>query len=242
MLRNKTIFITGSSRGIGAATARLAKQYGAKVILHGKDKSESLEKLAQELGTKYYPCDVIDSKMVQQTVNNAIGDYGKIDALINCAGIALRTTIMDNSDEPWLDMFKINILGTLHFCQAVFPHMQKAGSGRIVNTSSIRGFTATAGKPAYSVSKAGIVNLTATMAKEFAPFITVNAVAPGFTETDMSKTWDEPTRKLAESCLLKRTADPKEIAEALLFLASDRASFITGQTFLVDGGYSISNK
>jgi len=242
MLKNKTIFITGSSRGIGAATARLAKEYGATVILHGQTNSDHLEALAKELGSKFYVCDAGNKTEVEEAVQHAIADHGKIDAIINCAGMTNRVRFMDSTDEQWLEIFKVNVLGTVHFCQAVIPHMQKNKYGHIVNVASIRAYGVTSGRPAYSAAKAAIMNLTATLAKEFAPDIFVNAVSPGFTQTDMSKTWDEAVWKQVNSALLGRVAQPKEIAEMLLFLASDRASFITGQTFLVDGGYSISGK
>jgi len=242
MLKNKVIFITGSSRGIGAATARLAKEYGATVILHGHTESEHLKSLAQELGFQHYVCDVTDGKAVQETVDQVVKDHGKIDALVNCAGITNRAKFMESTDELWLEIFKVNVLGTVHFCQSVIPHMQKVQRGRIVNIASIRAHGATSGRPSYSVTKAGTMNLTAVLAKDLAPHITVNAVSPGFTETDMSKTWDEVVWKQVNSALLGRVGQPKEIAEMILFLASDRASFITGQTFLVDGGYSLSGK
>ena len=242
MLKGKTILITGSSRGIGAATARLAKEYGATVILHGQTDSKHIAILANELGSKFYVCDVADKPAVDTVVARAIEDYGKIDALINCAGMTNRARFMDSTDDLWLEIFKVNVLGTVDFCQAVIPHMQKARYGRVVNVASIRAHGVTSGRPAYSAAKAGIMNLTATLAKEFAPDILVNAVSPGFTQTDMSKTWDEAVWKQVNSALLGRVGQPKEIAQMLLFLASDRATFITGQTFLVDGGYSISGK
>src|SRR3989344_4531399 len=242
MLKEKTIFITGSSRGIGEATARLAKLYGASVILHGHTDSEHLRLLSKELGVKYYVCDIADKKAVDDTMERAIKDHGSIDALINCAGITNRKIFMESTDEIWLETFKVNVLGTVHFCQAIIPHMQGRNKGRIVNIASIRAHGNTSGRPSYSVSKAGIVNLTAILAKDLAPHITVNAVSPGFTETDMSKTWDEKVGQQVTRALLGRVGKPTEIAEMLLFLASDRASFITGQTFLVDGGYSLSGK
>ena len=120
--------------------------------------------------------------------------------------------------------------------------MQKARGGRIVNIASIRANIGTSGKPVYSASKAAIVNLTSVLAKEFAPDIYVNAVSPGYTNTPISANWDKKVWKQVNTALVGRIAQPKEIAEAILFLASDRASFITGQTIIVDGGYSISKK
>jgi 3-oxoacyl-[acyl-carrier protein] reductase len=242
MLKNKIILITGSSSGIGAATARLAKEYGATPILHGKTESKELKTLAKELNCEYIVCDVANKTAVKSKVQRIIKKVKKIDALVNCAGISIRQKFLESTDESWLDVFKVNVLGTTHFCQAVIPFMQKNKYGRIVNIASIRAYVNTAGRPAYSASKAAVMNLTSVLAKEFAPNIAVNAIAPGFTETPMAETWDEEVWKQLKTALLGRVGQPKEIAEAILFLASDRASFITGQTIIVDGGYSISGK
>jgi len=242
MLKNKTILITGSSSGIGAATARLAKGYGAKVILHGRTDSAELKKFAKELKCEYIFCDVVDKQAVESEVKRILKKVKKIDLLVNSAGIAPRATFLESTDELWLDVFKVNVLGTTHFCEAIITQMQKNKYGRIVNIASIRAYGGTAGRPVYSASKAAIVNLTAVLAKEFAPDIAINAVAPGYTNTPITKNWDKEVWEKAQTSLLKRIAEPTEIAEAILFLASDRASFITGQTILVDGGYSISGK
>ena len=243
MLKDKIILITGSSSGIGLATARLAKEYGANIIVHGKTDSPELDAIAKELNAEKIICDVADKDAVQSEINRILEKVKKIDILVNSAGIAPAKSFLESTDELWLDVFKVNVLGTTHFCQTVIPQMQKNKYGRIVNIASIRGFNGTAGSTVYSASKAAIVNITATMAKQFAPDIAVNAIAPGFTNTPMSKTWtDSGLMALAKSALAGRIAEPKEIAEAILFLASDKASFITGQTILVDGGYSISGK
>lgn len=243
MLKDKTILITGSSSGIGAATARLAKEYGAKVILHGKEESETLKSLAKELNCEYIFCDVSDKSTVESAVANVLSKVNKIDILINSAGIAPSQEFLESTDEHWMEVFKVNVLGTTHFCQAVIPQMQNNKYGRIVNISSIKGYPVTSAPTAYSASKAAIVNITASLAKKFAPDIFVNAVAPGYTDTPMSLTrTSSKAMEKAKNALMGRVAEPKEIAEAILFLASDRASFITGQTLLVDGGYSISGK
>ena len=210
--------------------------------MHGKTESEELKKLAKELSCEYIFCDVADKGAVELEVQKILKKVKKIDILINSAGIAPRATFLESTDDLWTDIFKVNVLGTVHFCQAVIPQMQKNNYGRIVNIASVRGFNTGSGKPAYSASKAAIVNLTASMSKEFAPNIFINAVAPGFTDTPMSKTWDDKVWAKVNTSLLGRVAQPKEIAEVILFLASDKASFITGQTILVDGGYSLSGK
>ena len=246
MLKGKTILITGSSKpnGIGMAAAKLAREYGANVIIHGRAPNEELKNSAKKINGSFIACDATDKDAVKKAVDGLIGKSGKIDALINCIGMVNPKPFLETDDSNWLDAFKVNLLGTVHFCQAVIPHMQKAGHGRIVNISSIRGHATTSSNRgmAYSAAKAAIINLTATLAKEYAPNIAVNAVSPGFVETDMSKTWTERVWQQARSSLLGRTAKPNEIAEVLLFLASDKASFITGQTILVDGGYTIFGK
>lgn len=246
LLEGKVVLITGFSRydNIGGVAARLAKDYGASVILHGRTKSKDLESIANKLNGKFVFCDVSDRQAVKKAVDGVVRQTGRIDALINCAGIVSPKPFLETDDENWLEAFKINLLGTVHFCQAVIPYMQKADYGRIVNVASIRGHSETSSNRgmAYSVSKAGVINLTAALAKEYAPNILVNAVSPGFTETSMAKTWNEKVWKQARSSILGRTAKPKEIAEVLLFLASERMSFITGQTLIVDGGYTISGK
>ncbi len=238
----EVVLITGSSRGIGAATARLAKQRGAKVVLHGRTESVQLKNLAKELESEYIVCEVVDEGAVKKAVNEVLKQVERIDVLVNCAGVSTSKPFIELTDEDWLDAFKVNVLGTVHACKAVLPHMQKQKSGRIINISSIRGYGVTSGRAAYSAAKASIINLTCTLAKEYAPDILVNAVAPGFTETDMAKTWSDRVWNQVKQSLLGRVAQPEEIAEAILFLSSPKNTFITGQTLLVDGGYSIAGK
>jgi NAD(P)-dependent dehydrogenase (short-subunit alcohol dehydrogenase family) len=243
MLKDKIILITGSSSGIGLATAKLAKGYGAIVILHGRDESEELKNLSKELNCEYICCDVADQATVSSEINRILEKVKKIDILVNSAGIAPAQEFLGSTDEEWLSVFKVNVLGTTHFCQAVIPQMQKNNYGRIVNIASIKGYQNMASPTAYSASKAAIINITSSLAKQFAPDIAVNAVSPGYTDTPMSLTRTQGwAMDKAKTALLGRVAQPEEIAEAILFLASDKASFITGQTILVDGGYSISGK
>ncbi|MCD4771257.1 SDR family oxidoreductase [archaeon] len=235
-LSGKIILITGSARGIGAATAKVAKKYGAEVILHGKSESENLKKLAVELNSKYIFCDITNELQVRKSVEK----FQKIDVLINSAGINISKSFEDLTNEDWLNVFKANVLGTVNFSNAVIPKMRDAKFGKIVNISSAKGYLSASGRAAYSSSKAAVINLTASMAKELSPEIIVNGIAPGFTNTEMTAgTWSPRVREHIDKTLLKRMAKPEEIAEAILFLASDRSNYIAGQTILVDGGFTI---
>ncbi len=237
MLANKRILITGSSRGIGAAVARLAKSYGADVILHGKIDSPELRALAAELNAGYFSCDVADETAMRE----GVGTVGAVDILINNAGISISKPFLELTTEDWIQVLNTNIIGIVNASKAVIPGMLERKSGKIVHISSIKGFPHTAGRAAFAASKAAILTLTASMAKEFAPHILVNCVAPGFTETETTKrAWSERIYQQISKSPLGRAAQPEEIAEVLLFLASDKANYITGQTIVVDGGYSIS--
>ena len=237
MLEDKTILITGSSRGIGAATARLAREYGAKVILHGKTESENLRKLASEIGSEYFFCDVSDETQVRDEVDK----LGKIDILVNNAGINPSKTFIGLTNDDWRQIFETNVFGAVNFSRAVIPRMFEEEYGKIINIASVKGYDYVSGKPAYASSKSALMRMTSSMAGELAPYILVNAVAPGFTETEMTKeTWSRRIEEQVSQIPLERMASTEEIAETILFLASDKANYITGQTFAVDGGYSIS--
>jgi len=243
-MQDTTILIMGSARGIGAATARLAYERGAHVIVHGRTKSDHLLALADELEADYIVCDVADRDAVRTSISTLLATGAQIDALVNCAGIVNRKPFLETTVEDWHAIFDVNLSGTVNAIQAVAPHMLERGGGRIVNVSSMRGEAVTASESgsAYSASKAAIVNLTAALAKEFAPHVGVNAVAPGFIGTDMAQTWPERVWEQARSALAGRIAEPREIAEVILFLASPAASFVTGQTWLADGGYTLAGK
>jgi 3-oxoacyl-[acyl-carrier protein] reductase len=236
MLKGKTVLITGSSRGIGKATATLAKKYGAKVILHGKTDSKDLRTLAKKLKSPYIFCDVSDEVEVKRIIK----DFKKIDILINNAGISISKPFLELQEDDWMKTFKTNVMGVVNFSKAAVPIMLKHKYGRIINVSSIKGLPQTAGRTAFASSKAALITLTASMAKEFKPYITVNCVAPGFTETEQTKKdWTERIYQQIKEVPIGRPAKPEEIAEVILFAASDKAGYINGQTIIVDGGYSI---
>lgn len=237
-LSGSTILIAGSSRGIGAATARLAVEAGAKVVLHGRSPSAALTTLGEELGAPAIACDGTDARAVEASVSELFTAGYQIDRLVCTLGAVSKTPALHGDTEAWLEDFRANVLAPVHFIRAVAPAMTKRGNGRIVTVSSIRGRDnlAHAEVTAYSAAKAALENVTATFAKQLAPAVTVNAVAPGFVRTDMAETWSASVRAEVGRSLLGRAAEPEEIARILLFLISDAAGFITGQTLLADGG------
>jgi 3-oxoacyl-[acyl-carrier protein] reductase len=235
---SKTVLIAGSSRGIGAAAARLEAAAGSQVILHGRTESEGLKKLSADLGAPAFSCDGQDAGAVQAMIDE-VKDQGYIpDALICTLGAVAATDAMTGDTDVWLDEYRANVLAPVNFIRSVAPLMLAKGGGRIVTVSSIRGRDNLASPEVtgYSAAKAALENVTVSFAKALAPSITVNAVAPGFVMTDMAETWSDDVRKEVRSNLLGRAGEPEEIAALLSFLVSDSASFITGQTILADGG------
>ena len=237
-MENKML-ITGSSRGIGAAIARLAKEKGYEVLLHGRTHSHKLMELAKELDSKYLVFDISKENEVMQ----ALSKITQINFLVNSAGLNISKTFDDLNDTDWKDVYDVNIFGLVNVTRHVVPIMKRSQSiGKIINIASIKGLYASVGRVAYASSKAAVINLTTGLAKELAPGILVNAVAPGFTNTEMTdNTWSDRIKKQVSNILLKRMADPKEIAEVVLFLSSGVNKYITGQTINVDGGFSIKN-
>jgi len=243
MLSGKNILITGSSTGIGAATARLAKSYGANVIVHGRKESAELDAIAAELGAEKIICDIGNKAAVCAEIKKLLDKKIQIHGLANVAAeVKNRAQFIDTTEADWLESYKTNVFGIIAMCQAVLPSMKEHKYGRIVNIGSVRAYpqgTVITRLP-YSSAKAAVLNITAGLAKEYAQYgININSVSPGGTNTDTAKNWDEATKKRNANVPLERIAEPNEIAEAICFFLSDKASYAVGQDFVFDGGYLI---
>ena len=245
-LQNKTALITGGGRGIGAATAFLFARQGAKVGIVDLNEEHirnfSIKAKDQGFDIKAYACDVSDKTQVTQLIDTFVKDFGRIDILVNNAGVVIPSPFLEKTVEEWEATIKVNLIGVFLCAQAAAKYMLEEKSGKIVNISSIRGFDH-CGREAimdYSASKIGVISLTKNLAKALAPHINVNSVAPGHTKTEMTDPLpDDVKHNMIEGSYLKRMAEPEDIANAIMFLASDEANFITGQVLLVDGGFSL---
>ncbi|MCA9330478.1 SDR family oxidoreductase [Candidatus Saccharibacteria bacterium] len=239
----KTILVTGSSRGIGKAIAVLAASKGYDVIVHGATDSEELNRTHKEIpGSRKIYFDVADKAAVEV----AIAKLSKIDVLVNNAGMGKAgiTDVSQVSDEQAIKEYSVNVLGPLHCIQAVLPGMVERGGGSVVNVSSLKGHynLTTLSSLSYGLSKAGVIALTQALAKAY-PTVRFNSVSPGYVMTDMSKDWPPETfERINQTTLMERISQPEEIAAAVLFLASDDASYITGTDLLADGGYALQGK
>lgn len=242
-LKDQVALITGSTRGIGQATARLFVHEGAKVIINGKTDNQAGQKLAKELGKDkvvFIRADVSQEKEVKQLVTQAVEKWGRIDILVNNAGEIFRPGDWKTDIDTWKNTLDVNVTGAWLMIREVAPLMQKQSKGAIVNLVSVYGFLGAAPVLAYTVAKGGLITLTKSMAKELAPNIRVNAIAPSNVMTDMTKgAGKELIEFFRQQTPLKRIAEPEELAKSILFLASDDASYITGEMLVVDGGYSL---
>lgn len=241
-LKDKISLITGAAQGIGRAIAIKFADEGSDVVLVdvNKEKCEEVASEVQKRNRKswVYRIDVSDYKQVEEIFNNEIEKWGRIDVLVNNAGITRDNLIVRMKEEEWDDVIRINLKGAFNFCKVTSRFMMKQRTGTIVNISSIIGIMGNAGQVNYSASKAGIIGLTKSLAKELASRnIRVNAVAPGFIRTPMTGELSEERKKLMlEVIPLSRIGTPEEVADLVLFLASGESSYITGQVINVDGG------
>ncbi|MFF2619824.1 SDR family NAD(P)-dependent oxidoreductase [Kitasatospora sp. NPDC058046] len=244
MLDSSTALVLGSSRGIGAATARALRAQGHRVVLHGRSASAALAGLGGELGASTVAFDLADAVAARLGVEDVVAKHGLPQVVVYSAGAHRVVPFEDASRDDVAEAFAVNLWGAVGVLQYLLPRMVAQDGGAVVLVSSIRAVDGLASDRTvfYSMAKAALGNLTAALAKRFAPTVRVNAVAPGFTTTDMVSTWDEYTWRQARGNLLGRPAEPEEIAEAVAFVASEAARHITGQTLVVDGGYGLAGK
>ena len=245
-LEGKTALVTGAGKGIGRQIALTLAEYGADIILNYRSLKADIEETQDEiqrLGRKVLlcSCDVTDLKAVKQMTEQGIQEFGRFDILVNNAGITKDNLLMRMSEEEFDAVLDTNLKGTFYCIQAVSKLMLKQRSGRIINLSSVSGILGNAGQANYCASKAGVIGLTKSAAREFASRgITVNAVAPGFIDTDMTaKLSDKIQKDILERIPMGQFGSTKDIAWTVAFLASDMARYITGQVISVDGGMAM---
>ena len=241
-LSGRVALVTGAARGIGFAVARCLAGAGAKVAcidINEEVLGEAVQTLRAD-GAEALPlaCDVSNSEQVTAVVKEAVDTLGGLDILVNNAGITRDGLIMRMKDDQWDAVLNINLRGTFLFTRAAARPLMKSPAGRIINVASVCGLAGNPGQANYSASKAGVIGLTRTVAGELASRgVTVNAIAPGFIQTEMTAVLDENQRAAIEERIpLSRLGLPLDVGETILFLASDAASYITGQVIAIDGG------
>ncbi|WP_368198406.1 3-oxoacyl-[acyl-carrier-protein] reductase [Bacillus pumilus] len=247
MLTNKTAVVTGASRGIGRSIAIDLAKNGANVVVNysgNEAKSNEVVDEIKALGQQAFAvkADVSNAEEVQSLMKQAIDTFGSIDILVNNAGITKDNLLMRMKENEWDDVININLKGVFNCTKAVTRQMMKQRSGRIINLASVVGVCGNPGQANYVAAKAGVIGLTKTTAKELATrHITVNAVAPGFISTDMTDKLDENVQtEMLKQIPLARFGAPEDISNVVVFLASEGAGYITGQTIQVDGGMVMS--
>lgn len=246
MLTNKIALVTGASRGIGAAIAKSLAAEGATVVINyngSKDKAQAVADEIQAAGgnAEIYQCSVSDFTACGEMIQELIKKYGRIDILVNNAGITRDGLLMKMSEEDFDAVIDTNLKGAFNTIRHMSRYFLKQKSGKIINISSVSGILGNAGQANYSASKAGVIGLTKSVARELASRgINVNAIAPGFIATDMTEAMPQEAKDtMTETIPLKRIGETKDIANMAVFLASDKSDYITGQVFAVDGGMTI---
>lgn len=242
MLTGKTAIVTGASRGIGAAIARKLCEAGANVALCSRS-AEAVAAIADTLNSEGYTAistaaDISKKGDVEALIKTVLDRFSQIDILVNNAGITRDTLLMRLQDEDWDAVLQTNLTGTMYCTRAVMRPMLRQRSGRIINISSVIGIMGNPGQASYAAAKAGIIGFTKTIAREVGVRgITVNAIAPGFITTDMTAQMPQQNQEQLRGLIpLRRFGSPEDVADAVYFLASDAARYITGQTLHVDGG------
>lgn len=247
LLQGKTAVVTGGSRGIGKAIALRFAEMGANIAIIYAGNEEAAQSVKSSIESTEFPsavkaniyrCNVGSYEEAECTVKQIIEDFGGVDILVNNAGITKDGLILKMKEEDFDAVINVNLKGSFHMIKSLYSHMAKRKSGRIINISSVSALLGTAGQANYVSSKAGLIGLTKTVARELgARGITCNAIAPGYIETDMTASLKEELKQeYMEKIPMKHFGRPENIADAALFLASDMASYITGEVIRVDGG------
>ena len=238
-LKDKKALITGASGGIGKELARVLVEYDAEVCISGRN-VEELNELKESLGDKCHivPCDLTNKNEISELVSKSEEVLGQIDILVNNAGITKDNIFLRMSDQEWEDVLNINLNSTFNILKLITKGMVKRKYGRIINISSVVGATGGAGQVNYAASKAGLIGLTKSLSQELATRnITVNCIAPGFIETPMTEKLDDNRKDIIISSIpANRIGTPKDLSSAVIFLASQESSYITGQTIHINGG------
>lgn len=246
MLKNKIALITGAGRGIGRAIAIALAKEGAEVVINyngSEERAKEVKQTIEENGGKasIYKCNVSDFVACEAMIKDIVKEYGHLDILVNNAGITKDGLIMKMKEEDFDSVLNVNLKGTFNTIRHSARQMLKQRCGKIINISSVSGILGNVGQANYAASKAGVIGLTKTMARELGSRgITVNAIAPGFVDTEMTEVLSEEIRENAcKQIILGRFGKPEDIANIAVFLASDKADYITGQVISVDGGMNV---
>lgn len=245
-LEGKTALVTGASRGIGRAIALRLAQEGASVAAVYAGSSDKADEVKQELialgvRAEDYQCDVSDFAAVEALVKQVIEDFGGIDILVNNAGIVRDKLVLSMKEEDFDRVLEVNLKGAFNLVKNTYSHFMKKRRGRIVNITSVVALSGNAGQANYAAAKAGLIGLTKSVAKELAARgVTCNAVAPGFIETDMTGALSDKTKEaILTTVPMKRAGKAEDVANAVAFLCSDAAAYITGEVLRVDGGMAM---
>ena len=248
MLKGKTAVVTGGARGIGAAICKKLASMGADIAIAALACNEQTEALEKEIADTYgvkaktYACDVSDAEQCKAAVKQILSDFGNITILVNNAGITRDGLMLGMKEADFDAVINTNLKGTFHMTQACYRTFMKQKYGKIINLASVSALLGTAGQANYAASKAGVIVLTKTTARELASRnVTCNAIAPGFIATDMTKEIsDEATQNYLASIPLGRAGQPEDVANLAAFLASPESDYITGTVIRIDGGLAIS--
>ncbi|MFR3895810.1 MAG: 3-oxoacyl-[acyl-carrier-protein] reductase [Coprococcus sp.] len=246
MLKDKVAVVTGAGRGIGREIAKTFAGYGAKVVVNFNGSEERANSLVEEIKAAggeavAFKANVADFAEAEALMKFAVATYGRIDILVNNAGITRDNLVLGMKEADFDDVININLKGTFNCIKHVYRTMMKQKYGRIINMSSVVGIEGNAGQVNYAASKAGVIGITKSIAKELGSRgITANAIAPGFIKTDMTDALSDKAKEaMLDHITVKRLGEVSDIAETAAFLVSDKASYITGQVIKVDGGMSL---